>query len=46
MKNFPADETHPHTVLHCDVLGVMRGVGFAPNIALSLMAKKQHFSLI
>jgi hypothetical protein len=28
------------------VLGVMRGVGFVPDIAFSLMAKKLHFSLI
>ena len=27
-------------------LGVMRGVGFVPNIAFSLMVKKLHFSLI
>ena len=36
------------TMLHCrdDVLEVMIGVGFAPDIAFSLMAKKLHFSLI
>ena len=36
------------TMLHCgDVVhGVMRGVGFAPDIAFSLMAKKLNFSLI
>jgi hypothetical protein len=28
------------------VLGVMRGVGFAPDITFSLMANKLHFSLI
>jgi hypothetical protein len=28
------------------ILGVIRGVGFAPDIAFSLMAKKLHFSLI
>jgi hypothetical protein len=35
-------------MLHCGdvVLGVMRGVGFAPEIALSLMAKKLNFTLI
>ena len=35
-------------MLHCGdvVLGVMRGVGFAPDIAFSLMAKKHNFSLI
>ncbi len=36
------------TMLHCGdgVLGVMRGVGFAPDIAFSLMGKKLNFSLI
>ena len=35
-------------MLHCgdNVLGVMRGVEFAPDIALSLMAKKLNYSLI
>ena len=33
------------TMLHCGdgVLGVMRGVGFAPDIAFSLIAKKATF---
>ena len=33
------------TMLHCGdgVLGMMRDVGFAPDIAFSLMAKKLHF---
>ena len=36
------------TMLHGgdDVLGVMKDVGFAPDIAFSLMAKKLHFCLI
>ena len=36
------------TMLHCgdDALGVMRGVGFAPDIAFSLVAKNIEFSLI
>jgi hypothetical protein len=36
------------TMLHCGdgILGVMRGVGFAPDIAFSLMAKKLNFNLI
>jgi hypothetical protein len=29
-----------------DVLGVMKDVGFAPDIAFSLMAKNLHFCLI
>ena len=35
-------------MLHCGdaVLGVMRGVGFAPHIAFSVMAKKHRFCLI
>ena len=35
-------------MLHCGdgVLGEMRGVGFAPDIAFSLMVKKLNFSLI
>ena len=35
------------TMLHCGdgILRVMRGVGFAPDIAFSLMAKKLNFSL-
>jgi hypothetical protein len=35
-------------MLHCGygVLGVMRGVGFAPDIAFSLMAIMLNFSLI
>ena len=36
------------TMLHCGdgILGVMRGLGFATDIVFSLLAKKQHFSLI
>ena len=36
------------TMLHCgaDLLRVMRGIGFAPDIAFSLMSKKLHFCLI
>uniref|UniRef100_A0A8C7KAB4 non-specific serine/threonine protein kinase n=1 Tax=Oncorhynchus kisutch TaxID=8019 RepID=A0A8C7KAB4_ONCKI len=49
----PAVGKHPHSLmlpppcLTGDVLlGVMKGVGFAPDIALSLMDKKLNFSLI
>ena len=46
-KTFPQHNAAT-TMLHCGdgILGVMRGVGFVPDIAFSLMAKKINFSLI
>jgi hypothetical protein len=47
MKNIPQHDVTT-TMLHCGdgVHGVMRGVGFVPDIAFSLMGKKLNFSLI
>ena len=42
--SFHSAVSHPHSMML--VLGVMRGVGFAADIAFSMMAKKLDFSLI